>query len=290
MERDGAILAHGAAWPVQILTGAEPVSAFQLIDWAADPASAGAGLALASKMFQLADVAYVLGGTAEARRMQAPMGFRPRNRVHLMARPLRPFRQIAVDPRWNWKTPARLARNIWWSASGGGPSDPRWSASPCALADLMDNVPVVDEEPGEMRFGDLRELLASLAECPSVRCALYLVRRDGRPHGYFCMTWAPGQARIVACSVRGSAAEWAQLYRLALDQARSDRRVSEIVTAAATDAQRQALETCGFHSRYADEIALYDRRGRVPADARLHWEMIHGDAAYLHSGRPQFLT
>jgi len=290
LERDGAILAHGAVWPLELLRGGDTISCFGLIDWAADPASAGAGMALTSRMFQLADVVCVVGGSESALRMRRAMGFRPRNRIQVMARPLRPFRQIASQRAWSWKTLARLLRNVAWSSRPLGSPDASWTSMPATPAEAADTISRSASED-HVVFGGTSGLLERLAQCPVVRSALRVVLKDGRPVGYFLLTFAPGQARIAACWLSSSlAADWQELYRLATAEARRDEASNELVTFASTDVQRQALDACGFHARRTEEVLVHDPRHRVPADAHIEFQMIHGDAAFLHDGTPSYLT
>lgn len=280
LEREGAIIAHGGVWPVELPVGGDLVPGFGLIDWAADPASAGAGMSLTSRMFRLADVVCVIGGSEDALRLRAAMGFRPRNRIEVMARPLRPLRQILGEKAWNWKTPARLTRNMAWSMTPAGSCDQRWTApeiKPAAAQEVIDR-------------GSLR-LIERLLECPAVQSSLRVVSNDGRPVGWYLLAFALGQARIAGCGLASAtAAEWMQLYRLALEEARRNRDTNEVVTFASTAAQREALEACGFHVRRAYDVQVYDPRGRIPADAQIEFQMIHGDAAFLNEGRPAYLT
>jgi len=247
-------------------------------------------MALASKMFQLADVVCVVGGSESALRMRRAMGFRPRNRIEVMRRPLRPFRQVASHRAWNWKTPARLLRNIAWSSRPVGSPEASWSAMPATPAEAAGTIDRAASDD-RIAFGGVSGLLERLAQCPVVRSALRVVSKDGQPVGYYLLTFAPGQARIASCWLSSSlAADWQQLYRLAAAEARQDEASNELVTFASTDAQRQALEACGFHARSNEEILVHDPRNRVPSDAHIEFQMIHGDAAFLHEGTPSYLT
>jgi len=266
LERDGAILAHGAVWPIEMLPGTDNLTAVALIDWAADPASAGAGIALTTRIFQLAEAVIVIGGSEEALRMRAAMGFRPRNRIEMMARPLRPFRQIADDPKWTWKTPARLARNLAWSLWPLSEPSPGWTSVPA----------------------DPASLLGHLAKCPAATSAFRHVLKDGRPAGWYFLIFVPGQARIAACALSTPFEnQWLPLYRLAIEDAGAS---NEIIALASNTRQHDALAACGFRMRRTEQILVYDPRGRIPADAHLELQLMHSDDAFAHGETPSYLT
>jgi len=241
-------------------------------------------------VLQLADITFVVGGTEAARRTRAAMGLRPQNRVQIVARPLHPFRQISSDPSWNWKTPARLLRNVAWNLRRDISASKDWSVAYASPAQLEESLRPRPLESFQF-FGQTTALVKYLAECPIIRFALCIVRRREQPVGYFCLSYAPGQARIADCSLIDPTPEnWVELYRLATAEADRDSSANEIVAWSVTDAQRSALETCGFHVRSDEQIMISDAARRVPATAAIYLQMIHTDMAFLHSGLPSYLT
>lgn len=289
LERGGSIVAHGAAWPAKILSS-EEIPCFFLIDWAASPDFPGAGVSIMKHMAKRVPVNFVYGGSEIARKMRFGMGYRPRNDVHTLALPLRPVRQI-LNSSWNWKTPARLARNLLWSRSKPVLTS-QWRAHPVdSLKISASNVPWPVRHSHRLMMERNPELFEYLSDCPIAPGALFLAMRDTEPVGYFCLTFPPGQARIADAWISSTQIEdWIQFYALAVEQACGRPGVNEVTAAAANEAALAALEQCGFRIRGRDPVQLYDPQKLVPPELPLDVQLIDGDAAFRNSGGPDYLT
>ena len=289
LERGGSIVAHGAAWPAKILSTQE-IPCFFLIDWAASSDSPGAGVSIMKHMAQRVPVNFVYGGTEIARKMRFAMGYRPRNEVQTLALPLRPLRQVLTSQRWNWKTPARLARNVLWSRRPA--VGKRWSArlvEPLQIG--RSSVPWPVRNSHSLMLERNPELFEYLTDCPIAPGAFFLAMRDTEPAGYFSLTFPPGQARIADAWISTSQIEdWIELYALAVEQAHRRPGVNEVTAAAASEIVLAALEKCGFRIRGRDPVQLYDPQKHVPPDLPLDVQLIDGDAAFRNSARPDYLT
>jgi hypothetical protein len=291
LERDSKILAHGAAWPMKILCGSETIPSFFLIDWAANAALPGAGVSLMRRMAELVQAVCVFGGTEIARRTHTAMGFRPLNEVQVFAKPLRPIRQMLTHQTKDWRIPARLLRNTLWSFA--------------ALPDVTSGRKAVLIPPGDIERSGLPwpspegsvavfqqdpALLRYLSECRAASSELYVVQKSGEAVGYFCLFYVPGQARIADAWVASRSLEdWRQLYGLAT-QAALGQAANEIVAFAALPAAQRALQSCGYQLRQCGVVKVYDPGRVLPQDACLNLQMVHGDAAFLHSGTTCYLT
>src|SRR6185436_11016986 len=111
------------------------------------------------------------------------------------------------------------------------------------------------------------ELFEYLRDCPVAPGAFFLAMRDANPVGYFCLTFAPGQARIADAWISSSQIEdWIQFYALAVDQASARPEVNEVTAAAVSEIALAALENCGFRTRARDAVQLYDPQKHVPPD------------------------
>jgi hypothetical protein len=285
LERGDRIVAHAAAWPWSTREG---VPCFELIDWAASPEFPGAGTTIVKRMVEAGPVAYVLGGTEIARKVHVAMGFRPHNQMRTFALPIRPIRQLTTSS-WNWKSPARLARNAAWARRRPKRAAAGWRAQPAPPTAMGTPVPQAAERA--LIFDRGTEFFGYLAECPAVRTKFFLTYRNSTAAGYFCLAFAPGQARIVDAWVApGGIDDWTQTYALAVQEAARDAEVCEVVAATTREDGWQALEVCGFHVRRSAFALLYDPGKRIPADARLDLQQIHGDGCFLHSGRPEYLS
>ncbi len=289
LEREGQIVAHGAAWPIEILAPGHSVSAFHFIDWAADPKLPGAGISIMKRMAESADVICVFGGSEAALKMRAAMGFRPRNKIQVMARPLRPFRQSLSHQTKNWKSAARFFRNLRWSVAGGSAA-PGWQAASVRPNDLpLDVFPAPG--PSDFVFEQNAARLSYMADCPTAQSRFYLVTHQGTPAGFFHLMLVPGQARLADAWVKkNTSAEWQQLYRLAVAEALKLQTAYELVSYASNPVVRDALQQAGFHTHHEEPVLIFDPKQRVPEQAQLHLQMVHGDAAFWHRGTPLYLT
>jgi len=243
-------------------------------------------------MAQRVPVNFVYGGSEIARKMRFAMGYRPRNDVHILALPLRPVRQILTSHRWNWKMPARLARNLLWSRRKPVPPN-RWRAHPVDPRETSgSNVPWPVRNSHRLMLERNPELFAYLSDCPVAPGTFFLATRDNEPVGYFCLTFPPGQARIADAWISSSQTEdWIQFYALAVEQAYLRPGVNEVTAAAASDVALAALENCGFRIRGRDPVQLYDPQKHVPPDLPLDVQLIDGDAGFRNSVvGPDYLT
>jgi hypothetical protein len=295
LERGSSIVAHGAAWPTNIVSSEGVIPCFFLIDWAASPDFPGAGVSIMKHMAQIVPVNFLYGGTEIALKMRYAMGYRPRNEVFTLALPLRPVRQILTSQRRNWKTPARFARNLWWSYRR--PAVARgWHAQPLRAPEIGTSViqwPAAN--PHTLTLERNAELFEYLSACPLSPSVFFVAMRDSKPVGYFCLTFPPGQARIAdawtaSSEASGGIDDWVQIYALAVAQARVHPGVNEITAAATGEIPLAALERCGFHIRSRDPAQIFDPKKRLPPDLPLDAQLIDGDAAFRSSAFPDYFT
>jgi hypothetical protein len=289
LERDGTIVAHGAAWPSTLRTNNGAVmTAAQIIDWAADPDVPGSGLVLMKNFSKSIDLIFALGGSESTRRILPAFGFRPFNEISLFARPLRPFRQIVTHQRGSWKSAARLARNLWWSISPVCRVAPGWSSRPASGNEIASW-----PEPGDREavLGRDAEIFRYFSVSPHIRSALHLVEHNGIQAGYFYLVFAPGQARIADAWTPGADPDsWKQIYALAALRAQEEPGINEVMTIAGLERSQRALANCGFRARRADRLMIYDPNKKLDASTRVHFQLIDNDAFFRHSERPEYET
>lgn len=285
LERDGVIVAHGAPWPSSVHTpGGAVLRGAQVLDWAADPSTPGAGLALMKHVApENVDLIFALGGSDATRRALPAIGFKPFNEVVFYAKPLRPFAQIASHQYQNWKSPARLLRNLAWSRRS--PIAPGWSSRAVAANQIR-----AWPEAGVANvLGRDANKFDYFSKCDLIRSRLYTIEREGREAGYFYLVFVPGQARIAdAWAIDPDG--WSQLYALAIECALEDPGTNEITAIAGLESAQVALEQCGFRRRLVERLMIYDPKKMLDPSARLHFQMIDNDAFFRHSGRPDYQT
>lgn len=290
LEQEGAILAHGALWPSTVLTPSGAIlPAAQVIDWAADSASPGAGLALMKNISKSVDLIFALGGSESTKRILPIFGFRPLNEIQSFAKPLRPIRQILTHQWTNWKSPLRLARNSWWSVSPPSPQPESGWSSRQVEAEEIGIWPAPREGLAVLRRG-----APGFRYCSGsgvLKTTLHLVEYNGAQAGYFYLAFVPGLARIAdAWAVNADPAAWKQVYALAIRRARQEPGINEITSIAGIECAQRALAACGFRLRQADSLMLYDPRKKLQAPDPLHFQLIDNDAFFRHSGRPEYET
>jgi hypothetical protein len=292
LERDGKVIAHGAAWPLRICSSAQATSAMYLIDWAAHPDFPGAGVSLMKHMASLVKVLCAVGGTAMTRRILPVFGFRPANEVRYFAKPLRPLAQILSHQARNWKLPVRLLRNVYWRYLPPIRTQIGWSAIPLSPEEIPAARILWPVPNGRLLvFERTAALFRYLSACRIASSEFYGVTNHGAPAGYFCLVFVPGQARIVDTWVDSpSWNDWAHVYQLATVQALQHEDVCEIVTASAIDLGQRALLACGFRQRGQNRLMLYDPQRQLEPDALFHFQMLDSDTAFLHPGHPIYTT
>jgi hypothetical protein len=283
LERAGSIVAHGAVWPLTILTPHGEISAIQLYDWAADPKAVGAGFSILKGASKLADVICSIGGTETTQRMRAPMGFQPRNMVHTFVRVVRPVGDALAQPR-SWRTPLRALRSTMRNWPLPSP-EPGWSAAEIA-PDRLGELDLPYPAPGDGRyvFEQSAARLQFLATCPTVRFRFYAVRRHDAVAGYFVMRYddGPVEARIIDAWVGvPDPAAWSSLFALAVRATHHDSAAVSVRTFASVDGVRLGLERCGFQSTYEQPVELLDPAKRAHPDAELLLQLVHTDYAFL---------
>jgi hypothetical protein len=286
LEREGDIVAHGAPWPSFVRTPAGPVlRGAQVLDWAADPSTPGAGLAVMKHIApEHVDLIFALGGSNATRRVLPAIGFKPFNDVSFFAKPLRPLAQIVSHQFRNWKSPARLIRNFAWSRRAIA-SAPGWSSRPVDAGEIR-----AWPEPGgaTVLVRDAKKF-EYFSKCDLIRPRLYSVEREGHQAGYFYLVFVPGQARIADAWAIDPVA-WTQLYALAIERALDDPGTNEITTIAGLEVAQEALEHSGFRRRRVERLMIYDPKKVLDPSTRLHFQMIDNDAFFRHSGRPDYDT
>ena len=287
-----AVVAHAGVVPGACLTASGRLSFAHLIDWAADRGAAGAGLALLKYVGRSFDALFAVGGSADTLRIFPFAGFKRLGTVTGFVRTLRPLGVLSDYRRTHWRILPRLVRSIFWTVSAPAPSVRGWSVRRVGrdgIGGLTSVLPVAraDLAVMERTAGSFTHAL----ECPSARMELYAAERGNETRGYFLLAFVPGQARLADCwAVEPIAEDWAALVQLAVDSAKRDSRVAEIIAWSSDPVMSQALASCGFQRRHELPLSLRPGRDvdcRIPA---LRIQPLDNDAAYMHAGRVELLA
>ncbi len=287
-----AIVAHAGLVPGACLTVAGRLSFALVIDWAADRSAVGAGLALLKHVGRSFDALFAVGGSSETLRILPVAGFQRLGTVTGFVRTLRPLGVLSDYRRTHWRILPRLVRSILWTVSAPAPSVRGWSVrkvgrdSIGGLASVLP-IPRPDLAVMERTAGALAHAL----ECPTARMELYVAERGNETRGYFLLAFVPGQARIADCwAVEPITEDWAALVQLAVDTARRDRGVAEIMAWSSDPVMSHALTSCGFYRRHELPLSLRPSRDCDCSLPALRVQPVDSDVAYLHQGRVELLA
>ena len=284
LERDGRTAAHAVAWPVYLRRDGETLPALSLIDWAASEHFPGSGLILVKRLLKEVPRVFNVGGSDDTNVVLPRFGFEKTNEHHLLAKPLRPWRQMVTNPRRDWKLPLRFVRSSLWSRSGLSSPPAGWTAEPVAdPAAAPAAWWAARAAPRTQMLRDAawyRYVLAS----PAVPFELYDLRRGGETRGFFCLSRCPGQARLADYRLLGeeTAEDWDALAALALEKARREPASAELTAWTSHDPLVAALERHGFRLLRSDAVRCSPAELEVAAGHPYLFTGLDSDFAFLH--------
>jgi hypothetical protein len=281
------IAAHGCVSPVRFERQGRTVESMQVIDWAAGRLVPAAGLLLFRRCLELGQgTMLAIGGSDDARSVIARVRwFARRNDLCRYARPLRPWRHLAVSAN-GARSLARLGRNLYWRTMPGLPDAARWS---CRKA-----------RPGEEVFthnGDFVPLSRSrawfdyLLRCPAVRAELLILEEAGAARGHAFLANVRGSVRVADFVVAGPATQTGRVAAFAalVRHLAARQECAEVVAASSLNEMGQVFAACGLRPRGSSPVYLADPRKLLPADAPIEITLAIGDAFYLDSAGYQFV-
>ncbi|MGH8227123.1 MAG: hypothetical protein ACREU3_04325 [Steroidobacteraceae bacterium] len=282
------LLAHGALVPAYCSCEPGRLRIVHMIDWAARRSEPGAGVTLMKYIGNLADGLLGIGGSAATLKIMPLLGYRPYGLVTGYVRPLHPLRLLSGVAEANWKVLPRVARSALWRLTAPRPVRGEWRAQRIAAGEVGQIASVLPTRGREFDLLERTEaLMRHTLACPIVPVELYALERSGRLQGYFLLTYAPGQARLVDSWVASDeAADWRALIQCAVLEASRNGGAAELVTWANDSLLAQSLIECGFRARLTLPVYL---RATTPgvAPGLLRVQMLDNDAAYLREGRPE---
>jgi hypothetical protein len=291
LARGSEILAHAAVVPGHCAWRGGRVRTVHLIDWAAQPGAIGAGTTLLKRVGQLTDALLAIGGSAQTLSILPRVGFLPFGAAGGYVRTLRPVKRLTSAREPSWRLGFQFARSVLWTAAARSGYRGEWQVRRIAAEDV-ERADLALPAPGprsavlERSAAALRYLLA----CPSTPMALYEVRRaDAAVRGYFVLASAPGQARLADCWVDSlEPADWRALVQLAVATAREQPQAVEIIARSSDPSLQATLAACGFHRRRSEPVQLLTAPEHAVHAERIHVQLLDNDAAWLHSGYPEF--
>lgn len=281
------ILAHGAACPGTLHSGVLQARVIHMIDWAARRDSVGAGVLLMKHVARMTDFLLGIGGSDHTLKIMPLTGFCLSGTVTGYVRTLSSLRILQRPGGARWKVPPRIVRSLLWSLSAPRAKVAVWQARRIGIEEVPRIAQALpDRHRGRVLLGRSPDFLRHVLACPIVPVELYALEKAGRALGYFVLSYAPGQARLVDLWMASEdPADWRALVHSAVRQAKSRGGLAELVVWSSDPRLSQVLGACGFHARLNLPIYLRSSGGMPVPQETLRVQMIDNDAFYLYFGR-----
>lgn len=281
------ILAHGAVVPGTLRWGERQARVIHMIDWAARRDAVGAGVVLMKHIGGMTDFLLGIGGSSHTLKIMPLIGYRPCGAVTGCVRTLSPRGILRRPTGPRWKLAPRAARSLFWSLSAPRTDTAGWRARRIGVDEVARIAQVFpDQRPDLALFERSPELLRHAMACPIVPVEAFALERAGRFGGYFVLSYAPGQARIIDLWMRSSdPADWRALVHSAVSQAKGRGGLAELIAWSSDPQLSRIFESCGFHARLSLPIFLRSSGGVPLPEKTLRVQMIDNDAYYLYFGQ-----
>jgi hypothetical protein len=283
------LIAHGAAVLGRCVWPGHRISMAHVIDWAAPPKAAGAGVALMKHIGQQTAMLLAIGGSAQTLAILPHIGFRPAGVVTGYVRTLFPIRLLRGNSESGWRVLPRFGRSVAWSlAAPSAGAD--WRSRQIASEDIGTLASVLPVQARGMALLERSvELFRYVLSCPIVPMALFVVESAGRARGYFLLASAPGQVRIADCWIDSEdPADWRGMILCAVAEAKKDPQAAEVVVWANDPLLAGALAGAGFHIRNRTQIQIRPANDASMPPLPLRVQMLDNDFAFLNEGRNQY--
>jgi hypothetical protein len=200
LEQGNRIVAHICAWPMQLHWGTNIVPSLHLLDWAGSRDVRGAGKQVLKSLFPFSSIWTDWGGREVTKKSLRAFGFQPLNSFWTFVRYLRPLQQARSYLKRDWLLPARYVRNTLWALRPSTRLPAGWEYREAAPEEIPSDL-WPQSIPGQSVSGRTAAWYKYVMTCPVTTFRLYLLLRAGKPRGYFCLAFVPGQARLVDYSL-----------------------------------------------------------------------------------------
>lgn len=279
------LIAHAAATLGRCVWPGRRINVAHVIDWAALPKAAGAGVALMKHIGQQTEMLLAIGGSAQTLALLPHMGFRSAGVVTGYARTLFPLRLLRRNTGPAWRLLARFGRSVVWSLTA--PSAPaNWRSHQLASEEIDSIASVFPVTVHGMAVLDRTvELFRYALSCPIVPMSLFAVQSPSRARGYFLLASAPGQVRIADCWINSeNPADWRGMLLCAVSEAKNDPQAAEVVVWANDPLLARALADSGFHVRNQTPIQIRPSNDASMPPLPVRVQMLDNDRAFLNEG------
>ena len=283
------LIAHGAATLGRCVWPGRRINMAHVIDWAALPKAAGAGVALMKHIGQQTEMLLAIGGSAQTLALLPHMGFRPAGVVTGYVRTLFPLRLLRNNPGPAWRLLARFGRSVFWSLAAPSAAA-NWRTRQIASEEIDTLASVLPVQAQGMAVLERTvEMFRYVLSCPIVPMTLFGVESQGRVQGYFLLASVPGQVRIADCWIDSEdPADWRGMLLCAVSEAKKDPQAAEVVVWANEPLLAGALAESGFHVRNQTPIQIRPADDASMPPLPLRVQMLDNDRAFLNEGLNEY--
>src|SRR5207244_3872866 len=223
-----------------------------------------------------------VGGSQYTRQAFRVFGTRPCGTTTLYVRALHPLRGLRDHTRWNWKTLPEFGRNLLWALAAPAVRYGAWRAPRIAREEVQSLASVLPSTRANMTV--LERSIASLTyflDCPIAPMVLHGLEKDGKCRGYFLLSVAADQARLVDCWVDSEdPGDWRALVDCAVYVALHTPGIAELVALASDPMLAQCLRESGFHPQWTDTVQILPKAEAASIPTNLRFQMLDSDAAF----------
>jgi hypothetical protein len=279
IRRQGEIVAYGCAVPTRFVLEDRSALVACVVDWAANKAMPGGGVAIYNHIAKFTDGLIGVGGSDDAHRVVKRMGFGQRQEFEISARVMMPVRKFLRTPGKNWRDAARLGRNLWRGMRSVRGSIAGWTARRVQRFDanleaVLPRANLVSKTICQRSEGLLNYMLL----CPAVHMEGYVVEQAGVAKGYFLLAFTQGECRIAELWVASpEEKDWLSALLLAVE----GRDVIQVSIGSGTGLSRTVASSAGFHVIARLPVYVKDPKAMLPTDLDAAMSMLDTDAFYL---------
>ncbi len=283
VRKEGKIVAHGCAMPSVICGPFGKLKTVCIIDWAASKAVPGAGAIVFQEIQNITESLFVVGGSTDAQKVLPRMGFAVRQEVHTFTRVLKPAQVWAAAPEKDWRSVARMGRDVWHRVKPVAANVKDWTAEPVQQFDnSIDSVLPCSESNEAAYCQRSAALLNYFLACPAVKMEGYLLRQSNALRGYCVLNRIGTSCRITDLHVQsGAEADWASAYAVAARLASADQKTIATVGGNSNPFLARPMASAGFRLTGRQPLYFKDPEHRFPEGLALAMGLMETDAFYL---------
>jgi len=236
-----------------------------IIDWAAERAAPGAGIALYRHLMGQAEASYLIGGTSTTQAVAERLGFRRVTRARVYARWVRPLDEFMRRPK-TARSALRLLHGVAHAPMDRLAPSGEWSLSSVSsfddsVLDVLASTPVA-HAAAVRSVENLNHRLRN----PTVLARGHVLLRRGKVMACAVSSLGTWNARILGVYGKITSPEdYAAVYALLTRELALDPSVCRVSVLTSAAAQQHGLSENGYWVNRVEPVSFYDPAGRVPS-------------------------